>query len=63
MAYGHSIRMSAENAAVQRALTRASGTWGGYQAWKELDADSRLALIDRVMRADNDFIDDLPVAL
>ena len=63
MASGHSIRMSAENAAVQRALTRASGTWGGYQAWKELDADSRLALIDRVMRADNDFIDDLPVAL
>jgi len=63
MTYGHSTRLSAENAAVQRALTRASGTWGGNQAWRELDADSRLALIDRVLRADNDFIDDLPVAL
>jgi hypothetical protein len=63
MTYGHSTRLSAENAAVQRALTRASGTWGGNQTWRELDADSRLALIDEVLRADNDFIDDLPVAL
>ena len=63
MTYGHSTRLSAENAAVQRALVRASGTWGGYQAWRQLDAESRLALVEDALRPANDFVDDLPVAL
>ena len=62
MTYGHSTRVPAENAAVQRALARASGTWGGYQAWRELDADSRFELVEQALRP-NDFFDDYPVAL
>lgn len=63
MTYGHSTRLSAANAAVQRALVRASGTWGGYQAWRQLDAESRLALVEEALRPANDFDDELPVAL
>ena len=46
MTYGHRDRASAASAAaVQRALVRASGTWGGYQAWRQFDPD-RLGLIE-----------------
>lgn len=35
MTYGHSDRASAASAAaVQRALARAEGTWGGYRAFR-----------------------------
>ena len=47
MAYGLSTRASAANAAVARALSRASGTWGGYQAWRQLDAEKRFELVER----------------
>ena len=46
MSYGHSERASAASAAaVQRALVRASGTWGGYQVCRQFDPD-RLGLIE-----------------
>ena len=45
MTYGHSDRaFTVSAAAVQRALVCASGTWGGYQAWRLFDPD-RLGLI------------------
>jgi hypothetical protein len=64
MAYGHSSRASVEQAAVRRALERASGSWGGYQAWRQLDPESRLDLVEQALGAPaNDFCDDLPLAL
>jgi hypothetical protein len=64
MLYGHSIRASSQQAAVRRALERASGTWGGYQAWRKLDPESRLDLVEQALGAPaNDLLDDLPLAL
>jgi hypothetical protein len=68
MAYGLSTRAPAENAAknplVQRALSRASGTWGGYQAWRQLEPEKRLELVERALAAPaNDVVDGYPVAL
>ena len=62
MTYGHSTRLADENATVQRALVRASGTWGGYQAWRLLDAERRLALVEEALKP-TDLIDDFPVAM
>jgi hypothetical protein len=62
MTYGHADRAPAENA-VAKALARASGTWGGYQAWRQLDAEKRLELVEQALVfAANDF-DRFPVAL
>jgi predicted phage gp36 major capsid-like protein len=63
MAYGQSSPASAKNDLVERALARASGTWGGYQAWRQLDADLRLQLIEKALEAANDRIDPFPLAL
>lgn len=42
MTYGHSDRASAASAAaVQRALARAAGTWGGYRAWRQPTTPAR----------------------
>ena len=63
MTYGQSNLAPAENAAVERALARASGTWGGYQAWRQLDADLKLKLVEKALDAANDQIDPFPLAL
>jgi hypothetical protein len=63
MAYGLSTRASAANPVVERALARASGTWGGYQAWRQLDVDRRLELVEEAMVPANDRIDSFPLAL
>jgi hypothetical protein len=63
MTYGHSPRASAETSVVDRALSRASGTWGGYQAWRQLDPEKRLELIEQALRPANDVIDGYPLAL
>jgi hypothetical protein len=64
MTYGHSIRASAASALTQRALERASGTWGGYQAWRQLDPEERLQLVEQALTLPaNDIIDDFPLAL
>jgi hypothetical protein len=50
--------------AVKRALARASGSWGGYRAWHQLEAEDRLALIESALKIPaNDFADELPLAL
>jgi hypothetical protein len=49
---------------VKRALARASGSWGGYRAWHQLEAEDRLALIESALKIPaNDFADELPLAL
>jgi hypothetical protein len=64
MAYGLSTRAPAANSLVQRALDRASETWGGYQAWRQLDSEKRLELIEQALAAPaNDIIDNFPLAL
>jgi hypothetical protein len=64
MAYGLSTRAPAANGLVQRALARASGTWGGYQAWRQLDPETRIELIEQALAAPaNDIVDGYPVAL
>ena len=63
MTYGHRPRVSAHSPAVEHALNRAAGTWGGYQAWRQLDPDSRLELVEQALRPANDVIDAFPLAL
>jgi hypothetical protein len=64
MSSGQCTRASIEPTALERALERASGSWGGYQAWRRLDADKRLDLVEKAMCAPaNDVIDELPLAL
>ena len=64
MTYGQYRRASAQLAAVRRALQRASGSWGGYQAWRRLGPDSRLDLVEQALATPaNDCADDLPLAL
>ena len=64
MTYGHSPRAPAASALVRRALERASGTWGGYQAWRRLDPDARLDLVEGALACPaNDCIDSFPLAL
>jgi hypothetical protein len=64
MTYGHSTRVSAVNALTQRALDRANGSWGGYQAWRQLDPEKRLQLVEQALATPaNDIIDDFPLAL
>ena len=64
MTYGHSTRVSPVSAATQHAIARASGTWGGYQAWRQLDPEKRLQLVEQALAVPaNDIIDDYPLAL
>jgi hypothetical protein len=62
MTYGLGTRASA-NRAVQRGLDRAEGTWGGYQAWRQLDEAHRLELVEKALSPANDRIDVYPPAL
>jgi hypothetical protein len=64
MTYGHTTGASAVNTLTQRALDRASGSWGGYQAWRQLDPEKRLQLVEQALTTPaNDVIDDFPLAL
>lgn len=61
---GHSTRAPVRTTPVAKALARASGTWGGYQAWRQLDHQERLELVEKALGcAANDCIDSLPAAL
>ena len=50
-----------DHEAVQHALKRAAGSWGGYQAWRQLDPDDRLDIVERALGSPAN--DDLPLAL
>jgi len=64
MTYGYSTRAPAANALTQRAIDGASRTSGGYQAWRQLDTERRLELIEQALAAPaNDIIDSFPLAL
>jgi len=63
MILGQSIGAPAPSAALARALDRASGSWGGYQAWRQLDADRRLQLIEQALRTTDGVVDDFSIAL
>lgn len=63
MIHGHSIGASAQSSALSRALSRASGGWGGYQAWRRLDPDRRLELIENALRTTDGLVDDFSLAL
>jgi hypothetical protein len=63
MAYGLSTRVRSRSEHVQHALDRASGSWGGYRAWHQLDPDSRLDLVERALGPANDSFDACPLAL
>ena len=63
MTYGQWSRAPAKDAALQKALTRAAGSWGGYQAWRLLDPELKLELIEKALEAANDRIDPFPLAL
>jgi hypothetical protein len=63
MTYGRWFRASVKNQAVEQALAPAPATTGGHQAWRLLDAELKLELIDQAMQAANDRIDPFPLAL
>jgi hypothetical protein len=64
MIYGHRSRAPTDETAVRRAVERASGSWGGYQAWHQLDPETRLEVVEKALgSAANDFCDELPLAL
>jgi hypothetical protein len=63
MTYGQCCLAPAKDEAMERALARASGTWGGYQAWRQLNPELKLELVDKALNAANDRIDPFPLAL
>jgi hypothetical protein len=63
MAYGLSTRVRPRSEPVQRALDRAAGSWGGYQAWHQLDPDTRLDLVERALDPANDCVAACTLAL
>jgi hypothetical protein len=63
MAYGQCNQAPAHSPEVERALARAAGSWGGYQAWRGLDEDQRLNLVDCALKPANDLVDEYPIAL
>lgn len=60
MIHGHRIGASTT---LPRALARAAGTWGGYQAWRQLDPQVRLTLVERALRSSDGLIDEFSLAL
>ena len=64
MAYGLDPRLFLENGpANQAAAAHARSSTNAYRAWSGLDADHRIALVDRALRpAANDSVG-LPIAL
>jgi len=65
MTYGLERRLFVENGpAVRASEARVARSSTIYRAWRELDADRRIAMIERALRpAANDSIDAYPIAL
>ena len=53
-----------KNKIVERAVARASRSWGGFRAWHQLEADARLALVESALKIPaNDCTDELTLAI
>ena len=63
MIHGHSTGVCTRSAAVCRALDRAAGGWGGYQAWRQLDPDHRIQLVEQALKTTDGILDDFSLAL
>jgi hypothetical protein len=66
MAYGLNARLFIENGpAIHAAQAHARSSSDAFRAWGGLDADKRLALIEKALRqpANDDGSDDFPIAL
>ena len=64
MAYGLDPRLFLENGpAIQAAAVHARSSSGAFRAWSGLDADHRLALVERALRSAANDSADLPIAL
>lgn len=64
MAYGLNPRLFLENGpAIRAAEARANRSSSAFRAWGGLDAERRLALVDRALRNAANDERDLPVAL
>ena len=66
MAYGLNARLFIENGpAIHAAQAHARSSSNAFRAWGGLDADKRLALIEKALReaANDDGSDDFPIAL
>ena len=65
MAYGLNPRLFIENGpAIRAAEAHASSSSNAFRAWGGLDADKRMALIEKLLRKPaNDDGNDFPIAL
>jgi hypothetical protein len=64
MAYGLNPRLFIENGpAVKAAEGQSARSSTVYRAWRGLDSDRRLAVVELALKPANDIIDDYPIAL
>ena len=65
MADGNGTSVSAqESEVVKRAVSGPSRSWGGFRAWRQLEPEDRLLLVESALKIPaNDFADELPLAL
>ena len=62
MTYGHSPRAFVENGGVINSASADNSRSAG-RSWRGLDAERRIALIERALNPANDLIDGFPLAL
>ena len=63
MTHGNSIGASTETLPSAAALQSGARGRGGYEAWRQLDADRRLQLIEQTLRATDGLVDEFSLAL
>ena len=64
MTYGLSSRLFVENGpAVTAADTQSPRSSAVYRAWRGLNPERRIAIVERALKPANDFIDEYPLAL
>lgn len=64
MAYGLSRRLFVENGpTVTVAEAQSPRSSAVYRAWRDLNPERRIAIVERALKPANDFIDEYPLAL
>ena len=64
MAYGLNPQLFVENGpAITAAHGQSPRSSTVYRAWRGLDRERRLAIVERALKPANDFIDEFPLAL